>query len=491
MTGPEIFLIALIVVGFAVVVALQFRQRAASGNAELLQRLDATEAGLKADFAKATADMAGRVEQMKGGLQLELGDRMQAGLKDSRAELAQGLTQLSGALQTKFEHLAESQAQSARTARGELAQSLEASTKSLQARFEGLEKTTAQNLENIRGKVDERLQAISEQVQSKLEKNIHEGFAHFKAVQEHLKAAEEQLRNVGAVGSSINELNSLLKLPHLRGKFGEAELSRLLADFLPAAAFEEQVAIAPGSREMVDAVVKFPKFKLPIDSKFNRESVLPLFETNDPAQLANARAQLATAVKTQAKSIADKYIHPEHGTTDLALMFLPSETLYFEVIRDGELLAAIHKLKVFPVSPNTLVIALRSIEMSLSHYEQAKGVARTLEQIRLAQKTFRQLPEEVRGCGRRSGEGPEGLCHRHKPPFALREEHRAAHRRGHARDQCDGGRCRAASDGHGPIDPLQNELRTGQSAWWISAIMKIIPPPPPIHHPGIIPRRVR
>jgi DNA recombination protein RmuC len=207
-------------------------------------------------------------------------------------------------------------------------------------------------------------------------------------VQEHLKSAEEQLRNVGAVGTSINELNTLLKLPHLRGKFGEAELSRLLADFLPASAYEEQAIIAPGSRELADAVIKFPKYRLPIDSKFNREQILPLFETSDPAKLDEARAQLATVVKAQAKSIAEKYIKPEHGTTDLALMFLPSETIYFEVIRNSELLASLHKLKVFPVSPNTLVIALRSVEMSISQYEMAANVQKTIDQIKAAQKSF-------------------------------------------------------------------------------------------------------
>ena len=429
MTGPEILLAVLIIVGFALVIFLLSRR----SNAEVLERLVTIESGLKSDFATATADMAGRVEQVKGDLRVDLTERLQVGLnqvrdtvegqlaagraeqtqrleefavrqtdglKDSRAELAQGLAQLSVALQTKFDQLAESQAHSARNARGELAQSLEASTKALQARFEGLEKSTADSLEKIRSKVDERLQAISDQVQAKLEKNIQEGFAHFKAVQEHLKAAEEQLRNVGVVGDSINQLNSLLKLPHLRGKFGEAELSRLLADFLPAAMFEEQAAIVPGSREAVDAVVKFPKFKLPIDSKFNREAILPLFETNDPAMLAEARVQLATAIKAQARSIAEKYIHPEHGTTDIALMFLPSETIYFEVIRDGELLAAIHKHSVFPVSPNTLVVALRSIEMSMRQFEIAKNVEKTMEQIRQAQTSFGFFQKKFEAVGK-------------------------------------------------------------------------------------------
>ena len=402
MTGPETLLTVLLVLavlGIAFVVFLLLRQRATGGNADVLQRIHTMEESLEADFSKATADMAARVTDVKGGLQLELGDRLQAGLKESRAELAQGLTQLSATLQKRFEEMADSQAQSARNARSELAQSLDASTKALQSRFEGLELKTSANLEAIRVKVDERLQSIGDQVQAKLEKNIQEGFEHFKAVQEHLKAAEEQLRNVGVVGNSINELNTLLKLPHLRGKFGEAELSRLLADFLPAAAFAEQVSIVPGSRELVDAVVIFPRFRLPIDSKFNREAVLRLLNAKDSTQEAEARAELATSIKTQAKSIAEKYIHPEHGTTDIALMFLPSETIYFEVIRDGDLLDAIHKLGVFPVSPNTLVISLRSIAMSMSQFEFAKSVEKTLEQIRLAQKHFGNFQKKFEDVG--------------------------------------------------------------------------------------------
>ena len=88
--------------------------------------------------------------------------------------------------------------------------------------------------------------AITEQVQTKLDQNIKEGFAHFEKVQQHLKAAEEQLREVGALGHSINDLNNLLKLPHLRGQFGEASLERLLADFLPAHMFAIQSAAGDG-----------------------------------------------------------------------------------------------------------------------------------------------------------------------------------------------------------------------------------------------------
>jgi DNA recombination protein RmuC len=418
-TAQFITLVGMLVAGFAATIWLVLRSRGAS---QMLQRTDALQAALDAAFTKANADMAARVEQVRGDLRTDLTERLQQGLNlvretvdrqlaqgraeqtaaltEARKETATALAALGSGLQAKFDQLAESQAQAARQARGELAQSLTEATRALQQRFEALEQRTSANLEAIRAKVDDKLQAISDQVQVKLEKNIQEGFAHFQRVQEHLQKAEEQLRNVGVVGQSINELNNLLKLPHLRGQFGEAELSRLLADFLPAGAFEEQAVIVPGSRERVDAVINFPKFRLPVDSKFNREQILPLFQTNDPQQLEEARRQLGTVIRQQARDIADKYIHPEHGTTDLAFMFLPSETVYFEVLRDTELCDALHRLKVFPVSPNTLAITLRTVAMSISQFEFAKNVEQTLEQIRAAQTHFGHFQKKFEEVGR-------------------------------------------------------------------------------------------
>jgi DNA recombination protein RmuC len=333
-------------------------------------------------FSRANADMAGRVEQLKGDLRIDLGDRLQQGWTSLREMLDRQLT----------------------GGRDEQSRRLSEAISTLEKKFESLEIRTSRQLETIRGRVDERLQSISDQVQHKLEKNIQEGFAHFHKVQEHLKAAEEQLRNVGAVGQSINELNGLLKLPHLRGQFGEAELGRLLADFLPAAAYEEQAMIAPDSREAVDAIVKFPQARLPIDSKFNRERILPLFQTSDPAALKEARKQLAAVIRQQAREIGAKYIRPEHGTTDLALMFLPSETIYFEVIRDVGLCEALHRLKVFPVSPNTLAITLKSVALGFGFHEFARNVGKTLEQIKQAQRCFglfqRRFEEVGRGLER-------------------------------------------------------------------------------------------
>jgi DNA recombination protein RmuC len=167
-----------------------------------------------------------------------------------------------------------------RQARAELTNSLALTTSQLKAEFENLNQKTAQSLDTICDRVDARLLAITDQVQQKLDQNIKEGFAQFEKVQLDLKAAEEQLREVGALGNSINDLNNLLKLPHLRGQFGEASREGLLADFLPAHMFEIQASLPEGGGR-ADAIIQFPDRCLPIDAKFPREQVLALFESND------------------------------------------------------------------------------------------------------------------------------------------------------------------------------------------------------------------
>ncbi len=275
--------------------------------------------------------------------------------------------------------------------RTEIQDAIQNSRKEMQA---GLANTTLileQKVAHIDQRLDQQLTSLSLSVGTKLEQNLKDGFLHFEKIQTHLKQAELQLQNLNTVGQSINDLNNLLKLPHLRGNFGEAILEQLLTDLLPQDAFELQYQIVPGSTERVDAVIKYPTKVLPIDSKFPREQVLPLFETNDPLKLEVARKNLSDVMKGLAKSIRDKYIHPEHGTTELALLFVPSETLYFEILKNLKLCEDLAKLKIFAVSPNTLSITLHSLALSRSYYDMAKGVEKTILEIKKSQQHFKNF----------------------------------------------------------------------------------------------------
>src|SRR2546421_6952169 len=232
---------------------------------DLARESVALRESLSQRFTAATADMAMRLESTKGDLREGVTDRLAEGFKEIRNSVEAQLT--SGRRE---------QTQDLRAARTEMTSSVALSTAQLKAEIDNFNQSTAQSLEAIRVGVDTRLLAITDQVQAKLDQNIKEGFAQFEKVQQHLKAAEEQLREVGALGHSINDLNNLLKLPHLRGTFGEASLERLLADFLPAHMFEIQSTLPDGGR--ADAVIQFPDRRLPIDAKFPREQVLALFE---------------------------------------------------------------------------------------------------------------------------------------------------------------------------------------------------------------------
>jgi DNA recombination protein RmuC len=299
---------------------------------------------------------------------IDLGDRLGKGLLDSQERLERALTQN----------------------RGELQSGLVQTTKALETRFQSLET-----------QVGLRLESIGKSVETKLNENLREGFKHFERVQEHLKSAELKLQSLNTVGQSIADLNSLLKLPHLRGGFGEATLERLLADFLPAGSYEMQYAIEPGAAEKVDAIVRLSRQVLPIDSKFPREQVLPLFETQDEDALEGARKTLSEIIRKQARSIATKYIRPDLGTTDMALMFLPSETLYFEITRNGALFEELTKLKIYPVSPNTLAIGLRSVTIAQEYYEMARGVEKTIEDVKKARRHFEHFEKRFDEIGDR------------------------------------------------------------------------------------------
>ena len=343
---------------------------------------------------------------------LGMRNTLKATVQRSLGELREGLLQQGMSAELRHterlgKHFLDAQERQERAlaqGRAEMQNGLLKTTQALEIKFQSLET-----------QVGLRLETIGKSVETKLNENLKEGFKHFEKVQQHLQAAELKLASLNTVSQSISDLNSLLKLPHLRGGFGEATLERLLADFLPAGSFELQYCVVPGTTERVDAIVRMAKQVLPIDSKFPREQVLPLFESSDPVSQEQARKTLSDWIKVQARSIAQKYIRPDHGTTDLALLFLPSETLYLEVVRNGKLFEEISKLKVYPVSPNTLSIGLRSVTMAQEYYDMARGVEKTIEDVKKARRHFEHFERKFEdiGKGLRKAQDAFEVAHTH------------------------------------------------------------------------------
>ncbi len=389
----------LVAVNVVLLLWLVLYQRSGSSQATVIKRLADQASGLHEALARqlstATADMASRLEQTKGDLRQQVADRLGDGFSGVRATVEE---QMKAGRREQAEGLGET--------RKELTNSLALTTSSLKTDFDRLNQQTAESLESIRERVDAKLMAITEQVQLKLDQNLKEGFAQFEKVQLHLRAAEEQLREVGALGHSINDLNNLLKLPHLRGQFGEASLERLLSDFLPANMFEMQCAVNGGGR--VDAMISFPDRRLPIDAKFPREQVLAFFEDSTEAQIEDARHEFVRVMKAEAKRIK-AYIQPEYGTTEIALMYLPSETLYMEAVRNRELADWLNQQHVFPVSPNTLLMTLQTIALVHKWYEVASRFEKSRQELAKAQKSFDHFQGQFENVGKSLGKAQEAF----------------------------------------------------------------------------------
>src|SRR3977135_1460336 len=392
-------LVVVNVVLLVLLVAIFRRTTGSSQTTEITGLAEQTallQQSLSQKFADATLHMATRLEGTKRDLREGVTDRLTQGFNEIRSSVE---AQLSGGRREQTQDL--------REARTELTTSLALTTSQLKVEFEHLNQKTAQSLDSIRDRVDAKLLAITDQVQLKLDQNIKEGFAQFEKVQQHLRAAEEQLREEGALGPSINDLTNLLKMPHLRGQFGEASLERLLGDFLPSHMFALQSSPGDGSGR-VDAVIYFPDRKLPIDAKFPREQVIALFESNDAAEIAEARIALVRVMKAEAKRI-QQYIQPESGTTDISLMYLPSETLYMEVIRNRELGDWMNQQHVFPVSPNTLLMTLHTIALVHKWYEVAKGFEKSRAELAKAQKSFDFFQNQFENVGKNLNKAQEAF----------------------------------------------------------------------------------
>ncbi|MBV9573534.1 MAG: DNA recombination protein RmuC, partial [Acidobacteriales bacterium] len=184
-------------------------------------------------------------------------------------------------------------------------------------------------------------------------------------------------------------------------------LERLLADFLPAHMFEMQSPVPEGGGRP-DAMINFPDRRLPIDAKFPREQVLALFESNVEAEIVSARHEFVRVMKIEGRRIK-AYIQPEHGTTEIALMYLPSETLYMEAVRNRDLADWLNQQHVFPVSPNTLLMTLHTIALVHKWYEVARRFEKSRMELAKAQKSFDFFQNQFENVGKNLNKAQEAF----------------------------------------------------------------------------------
>jgi DNA recombination protein RmuC len=262
---------------------------------------------------------------------------------------------------------------SGRHLREELASSLKGMGDSFEKRHEalrGVVDTRLQQLHEESGKkLDAMRQTVDEKLQGTLEKRLGEAF---QQVSERLEAVHKGLGEMQTLAVGVGDLKKVLSNVRARGAFGELQLGALLEQILSPGQYERQVATRPESSERVDFAIRMPgpqeggSIWLPIDSKFPQddyERLVDAHEQGDAVGAEQAARALETRIKTEAKSIREKYVQPP-ATTDFAILFLPTEGLYAEVLRRNGLVEGLQRdYRITIAGPTTLAAFLNSLQM--------------------------------------------------------------------------------------------------------------------------------
>ena len=235
---------------------------------------------------------------------------------------------------------------------------------------ETLEKQLAQLQLTNSAKLDEMRRTVDEKLQNTLETRLG---ASFKQVADRLEQVHKGLGEMQTLAQGVGDLKHLLTNVKTRGIFGEAQLSALLEQVFTVDQYGAQVVTRPGSKYPVDFAIKLPgrsdsgePLWLPIDAKFPNEDYERLLDAQQRADAAGADAAgkaLEVRIRFEARSIAEKYIAPPH-TTDFAILFLPTEGLYAEVLRRPGLMESLHRdHRITLAGPTTLLAMLNSLQM--------------------------------------------------------------------------------------------------------------------------------
>ena len=197
-------------------------------------------------------------------------------------------------------------------------------------------------------------------------------------------------------------LKDLLQAPKLRGNYGEAILEEMLERVLPRGIWQRQYPI--DGRESVDCIVKFKDVVIPIDAKYPRDDYMRYLEAEGPEEKANRWREFENAVKIQINSIEAKYIHPEKGTSEFALMFIPSEAIYYETIAETNhlgqpslILQHAQDHHVTPVSPNTFYAFLQMVVLGIRNAEVIRSARKLQEGLSAIEKSFELFLQQVSG----------------------------------------------------------------------------------------------
>lgn len=273
-------------------------------------------------------------------------------------------------------------------------------------KLEQLDKTQQMLVANTESK----LENIRVTVEEKLDKTLADRLGRsFETVGKQLSEVQQGLGEMKNLAQDVGGLKRVLSNVKLRGGLGEIQLEMLLENILAPGQYEANVCVKSGSREVVEFAVKLPGNSgnaepvwLPVDAKFPKdvyEKLQTAYDLADSAAMETAQKELENAIKLNAKDIATKYLDPPH-TTNFAIMFLPFEGIYAEVVRKADLLEEVQRrYNVIITGPTTLAAILNSLQMgfkTLAIQRRSSEVWETLGAVKTEFETFGGILEKAK-----------------------------------------------------------------------------------------------
>ncbi len=246
----------------------------------------------------------------------------------------------------------------------------------------------------ISSQVNERLNqmALSLQEANKIiSQNLGSTASVFGNVKEQLGRLEMTNKQIVDISKDISSLQELLRAPKFRGQMGEVLLENLMSLVLPKDYYSTQYRFKSG--DSVDAVIRLGERLVPIDAKFSLENFQKIIDTQDEQSKNSYRKKFLQDVKNRIDEISAKYILPQENTYDFALMYIPAENVYYEVIIKEDIFSYGMSKKVIPVSPNTFYAYLQVICFGLKGLkieENAKAILKSLSALGIEIDKFKE-----------------------------------------------------------------------------------------------------
>jgi len=392
-----IILLSIIIFLLIVNIVLTLIKKNQNPFAELKEKIIQSDAALS-KIDPLIRDEFGRNREESGRSFKENREELNQSFKLLGDTLTKTVAELSNAQKGQFELFANRQEQIRKDSEANLKEIRETVEKRLQT----LQEENSKKLEEMRKVVDEKLQET-------VEKRFNESF---KLINERLEQVHKGLGEMQSLASGVGDLKKVLTNVKTRGNLGEIQLGAILEQILSPEQYEQNAVVRENSSERVEYVVKLPgkddndkSLLLPIDSKFPNEDYQRLLDAYENATDLNPRDREAVAkqfensVKKSAKDIRDKYINPP-VTTDFAILFVPTEGLYAEILRRTGLFESLQReYKITVVGPTNLVAFLSSLQMgfrTLQIEKRSSEVWEILGAVKTQFNTFGDILEKTK-----------------------------------------------------------------------------------------------